>query len=74
MRTLALAHALTDRFNIGGNFEVPEPANGVIKIINHDDPRRNITINDETSLNRFFKTWNGPGWVTIRVNALSKAA
>jgi len=73
-RTIALARAIADRFNVNGNFEVPEPKNGVIKIINHDDQRRNITITDENSLNRFFKTWAGPGWVAVRVDSLALKA
>ena len=73
-RKIALARALNTRFNTNGNIEVPEPQDGIIKIINHDDRRRNLTINNLDALERFFKTWKGPGWVVVRVDHLAKAA
>ena len=72
-RQAALARALNSRFNAEGNFEVPEPQDGVIKIINHDDRRRSLSIADPVALERFFRTWNGPGWVIVRVNSLAAA-
>ncbi|RDJ35692.1 MAG: hypothetical protein DWQ19_12810 [Crenarchaeota archaeon] len=74
MKNAALARAIVDRFNTEGNYEVPEPINGQIRIVNHDNPRKNIVLNDQDDLRRFYQTWDGPGWVVVRVNHLALVA